>query len=132
MRKIISLFKRDYEGDRKVYNDIVPGAEWVLAGEGVATVKYDGTCCMVRNGKLFKRYDRKLSKSANRRKKKDPDFVPSIEHFKPAPDGWEAAEPEPNKDTGHWPGWMPVGDGPEDEYHREAFAAFPALSEYSM
>ena len=54
MRKIISLFQRNYDGDRLVRNEVVPGAEWVLAGEGIATRKYDGTCCMVRDGKLYK------------------------------------------------------------------------------
>ena len=98
MKKIISLFKRDYGGNRQVYDEVVPGAEWVISGEGIATIQYDGTCCMVRNGKLYKRED-----------------------YKPEPEGWEPAEPEPNQHTGYWPGWLPVGDGPEDKWHREAF-----------
>jgi hypothetical protein len=121
MKKIKSLFKRDYEGTRQVYNEIVPGSEWVIAGEGVATVKYDGTACMVRDGVLFKRYDRKLRKEPYKRKKADPTYTPTIDDYKPAPDGWEACEDEPNEHTGHWPGWVPVGDGPEDQYHREAW-----------
>lgn len=125
VKKIISLFKRDYEGNRQVYNEVVYGAEWVLDGEGIATVKYDGTCCRVENGTLFRRYDRKLSKSANKRKKQDKSFVPSIEHFKPAPNGWIAAEPEPNMHTGHWPGWLPVSEtAPQDRWHIEAFTKF--------
>jgi hypothetical protein len=43
MRKIITLFQRNYESDRLVRDEVVPGAEWVLAGEGVATRKFDGT-----------------------------------------------------------------------------------------
>jgi len=101
MKKIISLFQRNYDGDRLVRNEVVPGAEWVINGEGFATRKYDGTACMVRDGVLYKRYDRKQGK--------------------PAPEGWEPCEPEPNEHTGHWPGWVPVGDGPEDKYYREAF-----------
>jgi len=31
MRKIISLFQRNYEGDRLVRDECVPGAEWVQA-----------------------------------------------------------------------------------------------------
>ncbi|MCP4373234.1 MAG: hypothetical protein GY797_34785 [Deltaproteobacteria bacterium] len=125
MKKIISLFKRDYESTRQVYNEVVPGSDWVLAGEGVATVKYDGTCCLVRDGKLYRRYDRKLSKSANKRKRKDKSFAPGIEHFKPAPDGWEAAELEPNKHTGHWPGWLPVSEtNSQDQWHKEAWKQF--------
>lgn len=124
MQKIISLFKRDYEGNRQVYNEVVEGAEWVIAGEGVATVKYDGTCCKIEDGKLYKRYDRKLTESANKRMKKDSSFVPTVENFKP-PEGWVAAESEPNKHTGHWPGWCPVSnDDPQDQWHREAFDFF--------
>ncbi len=101
MNKIISLFARNYDGDRLVRDEIVPGAEWVVAGEGVATRKFDGTCCLVRGGRLFKRYDAKAGKQP-----------PA--NFEPAQD----ADPV----TGHWPGWVPVGDGPEDQWHREAFA----------
>ena len=36
MKKIISLFKRNYETDKLVRNEVVPGAEWVLQGEGTA------------------------------------------------------------------------------------------------
>ena len=122
MKKIPSLFKRDYDGDsRLVFDEIVPGSEWVIDGEGQATVKIDGTACMILDGKLYKRYDRKLTKSAHKRKVRNPSFVPGLEHFKAAPDGWEPCEPEPNAHTGHWPGWVPVGDGPEDKYHREAW-----------
>ena len=38
------------------------------------------------------------------------------------PIGWEKAQESPDENSGHWPGWFPVGDGPEDCYHREAFA----------
>lgn len=104
MKKIISLFQRNYNGDHLVRDEVVPGAEWVLAGEGVATRKYDGTCCMVRDGKLYKRYDAKKGKAP--------------------PDGFEPAQ-EPDPVTGHWPGWLPVGDGPEDRWHRDAVESDP-------
>lgn len=102
MKKIISLFQRNYDGDRLVRDEVVPGAEWVIAGEGVATRKYDGTCCMVRGGKLYKRYE---VKSGGK---------PPI-NFEPANDVDET--------TGKQQGWVPVGDGAEDKWHREAFAA---------
>jgi hypothetical protein len=121
MKKIKSLFKRDYEGTRLVYDEVVPGSEWVLAGEGFATLKIDGTCCLVRDGHLYKRYDRKLTKSAWRRKKKGHPGPWGVSDFKPAPPSWEAAEAKPNQHTGHWPGWVLVGDGPEDKWHREAW-----------
>ena len=119
MQKILSLFKRNYEGNRLVYDEIVEGSEWVQSGEGVATVKYDGTACMVRNGVLYKRSNRRAKKATRRQRIKNRPFVK--EDFKAAPVGWLPAESEPNVHTGHWPGWMPVGDGPEDKWHREAW-----------
>lgn len=104
MVKIISLFKRDYEGTRLVYDELVPGAEWVANGEGRPTRKWDGTACMIRDGGLlYKRYDAK--------------------HGKTPPEGFVPAIPEPDPNTGHWPGWLAVGDGPEDKWFREAWAA---------
>ena len=47
---------------------------------------------------------------------------------KQPPQGWEPCEPELNEHTGHWPGWVPVGDGPEDKWHREAFRDWPDLA----
>ena len=103
MKKIISLFQRNYDGDRLVRDEVVPGAEWVIAGEGVATEKYDGTSCMVRDGKLYKRYDAKPGR-------------------KP-PAGFEqSGDPDPT--TKRVQGWVPVGDDAEDRWHREA--ALPA------
>ena len=100
MKKIISLFQRNYDGDRLVRNEVVPGAEWVLAGEGEATRKWDGTCCLVRDGKLYKRYEVK------------PGGKPPT-NFEPANDV--------DENTGKQQGWLPVGDGPEDKWHREAW-----------
>lgn len=102
MKKTVSLFARNYDGDRLVRDAIVPGAEWVAAGEGVATRKFDGTCCMWRDGKLWKRHELKSGKTA--------------------PSGFEAAQ-EPDSVTGDVPGWLPVGEGPEDTWHRDALAA---------
>lgn len=99
MKKIISLFKRNYEGDRLVYNEVVPGAEWVLEGLGVATRKFDGTSCMIRGGKLYRRYDAKQGKTP--------------------PPGFEPAQ-EPDLLTGHWPGWIHVRDDKADIWHNEA------------
>ena len=101
MEKIISLFQRNYETDRLVREEVVESAEWVLAGEGQPTRKFDGTCCMVSDGKLWKRHDVRKGKN------------PPIE--------WVRAEPAPDPVTGHWPGWVPVGDEPDSRWHREAF-----------
>jgi hypothetical protein len=100
VEKIISLFQRNYDTDRLVRDEVVPGAEWVLHGEGVATVKWDGTSCLVRDGLLFKRYDAKPGRTP--------------------PDGFEMSG-EPDPVTGRVQGWVPVGEGPNDRWHREAF-----------
>ena len=103
MKKIVSLFKRDYEGTRLVYNAIVDGAEWVQKGEGIATEKIDGTSCLWKGGILFRRYD------AKRGRQPPPDFIP-------------AQDPDPI--TGHWPGWLIVSPNkPEDKWHMEAILA---------
>lgn len=99
MRKIPTIFERDWNGDRSRVLDIVhPGCEWVLAGEGVATQKLDGTCCLVRDGKLFKRREIKPGGIL------PPDF--------------ELADSD--DETGRTVGWVPVGSGPEDKWHRAA------------
>jgi hypothetical protein len=100
MKKIPTLFCRNTDGDNKVRDEVVSGCEWVQAGEGVATVKHDGTCCMVRSGQLFKRYELKPG-----------------QHM---PAAFERAQ-DPDPITGRTPGWLPVGDGPEDQWHREAW-----------
>ena len=100
MRKIISVFQRNYDTDRLIRNEVVPGAEWVLAGEGVATRKYDGSACLISEGRFYKRYDAKKGK-------------------KP-PEGFIPAQEEADELTGHFPGWLEVGDGPEDKWFRVA------------
>lgn len=98
MQKILTLFERDWDTPgNPIFNRVTPGAEWVTAGEGMATRKYDGTCCMIRDGVLYKRYDAKQGKTP--------------------PEGFEPAQ-DPDPVTGHWPGWLKVGDGPEDKWFR--------------
>jgi hypothetical protein len=98
MKKIPSIYERDQQ-THLVVDALVEGCEWVVAGEGVPTRKFDGTACLIRAGRLFKRFDAKKGKTP--------------------PPGFEPAQ-EPDLLTGHWPGWVPVGDGPDDRWHREA------------
>ncbi|GIK63909.1 MAG: hypothetical protein BroJett018_17030 [Chloroflexota bacterium] len=101
MKKIVSLFKRDYEGTRLVYDEVVEGAEWVIAGEGTPTPKWDGTSCLIQDGVLYKRYDAKKGKNP--------------------PEGFVPAQ-DPDPITGHWPGWLAVdGNKPDDKWHWEAW-----------
>jgi len=102
MKKIISLFQRNYDGDHQVRDEIVPGAEWVVAGEGVATEKIDGTACLVQDGKLYRRYGANLGKTT--------------------PQGFIPAQ-GPDDTTGHWPGWVLVTSDPGDKWHVEAWDA---------
>jgi Family of unknown function (DUF5565) len=45
MRKIPTLFVRDFAArPALVIPEVNPGCEWVIAGEGVPTRKWDGTC----------------------------------------------------------------------------------------
>lgn len=102
MRKIKTVFVIDRDIGLAT-EKVVPECEWVLAGEGRATIKIDGTSCMVRDGKLYRRYDCKSGRKA--------------------PEGWEPCEEKPDMVTGHWPGWLPVTDARENRYHNEAFAS---------
>jgi hypothetical protein len=84
-----------------------PECYWVRDGEGVATRKWDGTACLVRDGKLFKRYDAK--------------------HGKTPPPAFEPAQPAPDPKSGHWPGWLPVIEGdPSSKWHLETWLSLSA------
>lgn len=100
MKKIPTIFDRDWNGDRsRVVNTPHPDCAWVFAGEGVATRKIDGTSCLIRDGKLYKRREIKKGQVT------PPDFEVATQ----------------DEETGKTVGWVPVGDGPEDRWHREAF-----------
>lgn len=111
MKKIPTMFERDWNGNRSlVVNKVHDGCEWVSIGEGIATRKIDGTCCMVRDGILYKR-----------RELKEGDVPPA--------DFEEAGYDEETKKT---VGWVPVGGGPEDKYHREAFVPETSDGTYEL
>ena len=103
MKKIPTLFKRTYDGPRikGITDEVAPGMEWVLGGEGLATVKIDGTCCAVIDGKFYKRYDAKKGKT-------------------PPPGAIPCCDPDPV--TGHWPHWLLVD--PADQGSNWHLAAF--------
>ena len=89
MKKIPTLFEKVYDGEKYmgVTRNVTPGLEWVLNGEGTATIKIDGSCCAIINGVFYKRYDAK--------------------HGKTPPDGAiPCCDPDPI--TGHWPHWIQV------------------------
>lgn len=91
MEKIPTLFERIYDTNGKIIgitDTVKQGFEWVLSGDGVATVKIDGSCCAIINGVFYKRYDAKKGK------------IP--------PDGAIPCTPELDPITGHWPHWVRV------------------------
>lgn len=108
MKKTPTVFDRDWNGDRsRVVNVPHKDCGWVFAGEGVATRKIDGTCCMVRDGNLYKRRELKKGEAQ--------------------PENFELADFD--EETGKTIGWLPCGDGPEDKWHMAAFGDQPGLGE---
>jgi len=102
MRKIQTLFERDWEGDRsRVLDQIVPGCEWVLAGEGAAMRKYDGTCVMFDGTSWWARREVKDGKQP------PPGFVSS------------GHDPVTLKNVG----WEPIDQSPFAKFHAEALAS---------
>lgn len=56
MQKIPTMFVRDESTKgHPVVDQVKPECQWVLDGEGVATLKLDGTNVEIRGGQLFKR-----------------------------------------------------------------------------
>lgn len=104
MKKIPGLFKRNHE-THKIYDVVTEGCEWVIKGEGTPTRKFDGTACMIKNGKLYKRYDCKKGRKL--------------------PEYGLACQPNEDPETGHWPWWVPVTDN--DKYHKEALKGMPVV-----
>lgn len=123
MKKIKTVFVIDRENNVAT-NVPVSENEWVLNGEGTATIKFDGTSCMFKDGKLFKRFDRKI-------KPKFKKFVGqrelTIDMFKDAPEGFIACNEHPDQKTGHWPGWVPVLDN--DKWHLIGLQNTPDISD---
>lgn len=103
MKKIPTLFEREYQNHRVVgiKNKVTEGMEWVLEGEGVATVKVDGACCAIIDGELYKRYD------AKKGRKPPEGAIPCC---------------DPDQITGHWPHWVKVDpNNPADKWFVEAY-----------
>ena len=108
MKKIPTLFVREFDHGRvkDITAQVAPGLEWVLAGEGVATVKWDGACCAILQGQLYKRYDAK--------------------HGKPVPEGAILCQDKADPVTGHLPCWVKCDrDNPADRWFWAAFDASP-------
>lgn len=88
MKKIPCLFVRKFHSHNSftITEEVTPGCEWVLAGEGVATRKWDGTAVLVMDGNVYARYDAKRGKAP--------------------PLGAIPCTEAPDPVTGHWPHWV--------------------------
>lgn len=103
MKKIPTLFIREFEDHKikRTTEEVTPGMEWVLEGEGVATIKIDGEACAIIDGEFYRRYDAKNGKT-------------------PPEGAIPCSDPDPV--TGHWPHWIKVEpDNPRDKWLIEAY-----------
>ena len=104
MKKIPTLFKRQFR-DHKVcaiYNEVNDGLDWVLKGEGIATLKIDGSCTSIINGIFYVRYDAKNGK-------KVPENAIKCQEY---------ADPV----TGHLPCWLPANrENPNHKWYWIAY-----------
>lgn len=99
MRKIPTALVRNPDDRAHVLDEVTPGCEWVFAGEGVATRKYDGTCTMVdAEGKWWARREVKPGKEM------PPNYV--VDDHDPI--------------TGKWQGWEPIKQSAFAKFHAEA------------
>jgi hypothetical protein len=105
MRKIPTVFVRDHEDRRYVTTEVNPGCEWVFAGEGVPTRKYDGTCVMLDIADFW----------WARREVKPGKQPPA--HFRPV---------ETDEVTGKTVGWEPIKQSPFAKFHAEALDRWTA------
>ena len=119
MKKMPCLFEREFHGNGSftIIDKITPGCEWVVEPDVRWTRKWDGTACMVKDGVLFKRYDAKKDRRTG--------------DYKPPPLGAIPCD-EPDAVTGHWPHWVPVGDGPEDKWHKTALVEHLVDGSYEL
>lgn len=90
MKKIPTAFKREFEGHKIIGVLDEFTNEECKEGflHGTPTVKYDGSCCAIIDGKFYKRYDAKKGKKI--------------------PENAIKCQEEPDPVTGHLPCWVPV------------------------
>jgi hypothetical protein len=106
VQKIPTVFVRDPENRRYVTTEINPGCEWVFAGEGIPTRKWDGTCVMfsMLEGRWYARREVKPGKEP--------------------PPNWHQVAVDDT--TGKRVGWEPIGQSSFAAFHDEAVAnTFP-------
>lgn len=98
MKKIPTLFVRDSENMARVVDEVHPDCGWVIAGEGVPTRKYDGTCVMFDGFQWWARREVKKGKNP------PPNFV----------------QVDFDEMTGKTVGWEPIEQSSFTRFHAEA------------
>ncbi|MBE4202286.1 hypothetical protein HJ090_08870 [Vibrio parahaemolyticus] len=61
MKKIKALFVIDRNVNMAT-RDVEPTSQWVIDDNAIATIKYDGTPALIKDGVLYKRWNRKIQK----------------------------------------------------------------------
>ncbi|WP_306210259.1 RNA ligase 1 family protein [Actinoplanes sp. RD1] len=99
MRKIPTLFLRDPADRKRLLRDVHPDCGWVLAGEGVPTRKYDGTCVLLdEDGTWWARREVRPGRT------RPPGYRPVMT----------------DEATGKTVGWEPIGQSAYARYFAEA------------
>lgn len=101
MRKVPTLFRRGEHNRRYVTPVVNHECQWVLDGEGDATRKYDGTCCMLDGVAWWARREVKPGKQT------PPNFV-ALDH---------------DETTGKTVGWEPMEQSAFARWHAAALEA---------
>ena len=108
-----TLFERKFTaGGRliRITKVVTDGCEWVLAGEGSASEKVDGSCCAIIGGRFYRRFDAKRGRVA--------------------PEGAIPCQEAPDPVTGHFPHWVLVDpSNPADKWYWNAYINTPWASE---
>ncbi len=105
MKKIPTVFVRNPDDRRHVLDEVNPGCEWVFAGEGVATRKFDGTCVEFDGQAWWARREVKPGKAA------PDDFRPEMT----------------DETTGKTVGWVPMESSAFARWHEEAVSELPEV-----
>lgn len=132
MKKIKTLFVINRENDLATEQAAV-GSDWVFNGEGIATIKHDGSSCMIKDGILYKRWNRKLSKLALKDKRyadiHNKPFYPNLSDFTPLLKGAIKCNENFDPVTFHWPHWAIVDNDKANQFHNAALANLEELKD---
>lgn len=124
MKKIKTVYKID-RGNNLATEEVNKGAEWVVKGKGIATLKVDGSACLVKDGELYKRYDRKLKSHFVKQLRSQENFVVTEDMFNEIPADAIPCQEKPDPVTYHHPHWVKIDSNKaEDKFHVEALNNF--------